>query len=309
MTSLDRKHAILQYHQGSIFAIGESASFDSRAQPYYFIQIQCRGERHAVSLETSNPDAAAARARTLYEQVRANGWESTLDARRPQRGAATGGIIDVNNVTLGAYIAAAKATADIAPRTLETYCQAVRKIASDMLHLPADNTRYDKIGGGREAWVNKVATFKLSGFTPAKIAAWKKGYLESAKSDPVSQRAARVSVAYYLRNAKSLFSAKIRAHIVGLTFPDPLPFSGVQIERPSAKYFATFDLAELIQSACDNLAETDQEGVQGTATVIDGRSAPKRNRPITVVSVSLERQYHLRRTHASFHPEDPRQRR
>jgi len=232
--------------------------FRQPRSPYYFIQIQCRGERHAVSLETSNLDAAAARARTLYEQVRANGWESTLGARRPQRGAASDGVIDVNNVTLGAYIAAAKATADIAPRTLETYCQAVRKIASDMLHLPDDKTRYDKIGGGHEAWANKVAAFKLSGFTPAKIAAWKKGYLERAKNDPVSQRAARVSVAYYLRNAKSLFGAKIRAHIA-LALPDPLPFSGVQIERPSAKYFATFDLAELIQSACDNLAETDQE--------------------------------------------------
>jgi integrase len=220
--------------------------------------MQCRGERHALSLETSNPDAAAAKARTIYQQVKANGWGSTLDARRPQRGAATDGIIDVNNVTLGAYTAAAKATADIAPRTLETYCQAVRKIASDMLRLPDDNTRYDKISGGREAWVNKIGTFKLSGFTPAKIAAWKKGYLERAKSDPVSQRSARVSAAYYLRNAKSLFGAKIRAHI-GLALPDPLPFSGVEIERPSAKFFATFDLEKLIQNACDDLAESDQE--------------------------------------------------
>ena len=206
-----------------------------------------------MSLETPNPDAAAARARTLYEQVRANGWAATLASRQPQLDAVSG-----DQCTLGAYIDAAKTTADIAPRTLETYCQAVRKIASDMLHIPDDGARYDKIGGGRDAWANVVATFKLSGFTPAKIAAWKKGYLERAASDPVSQRAARVSAAYYLRNAKSLFSAKIRAHIA-LSLPDPLPFAGVLIERPSAKFFATFDLAELIQSARDDLAETDQE--------------------------------------------------
>jgi integrase len=206
-----------------------------------------------VSLETQNPDAAAARARTLYEQVRANGWAETLASRQPQLDAVSG-----DHCTLGAYIDAAKTTADIAPRTLETYCQAVRKIASDMLHLPDDGTRYDKIGGGRDIWANVVATFKLSGFTPAKIAAWKRGYLERAASDPVSQRAARVSAGYYLRNAKSLFGAKIRAHIA-LTLPDPLPFAGVQIERPTAKFFATFDLAELIQSARDDLAETDQE--------------------------------------------------
>jgi integrase len=211
-----------------------------------------------VSLETSNPDAAAARARTIYEQVKANGWESTLDARRPQRDAATDEIIDVNKVTLGDYIAAAKATADIAPRTLETYCRAVRKIASDMLDLPADNTRCDHVGGGYDAWVAKVGAFKLSQFTPAKIAAWKKSFIDRAQKDPVSQKSARVSVAYYLRNAKSLFSAKIREHIA-LVLPEPLPFAGVKIERADTRYFATFNLEELIQSACNALAESDQE--------------------------------------------------
>jgi integrase len=244
-TAIPRPKEHLRYWRARIYHQPRS--------PYYFIQLQCRGERHALSLETSNPDAAAARARTLYEQVRANGWDATLASRRPQLGT-----VPSNQCTLGAYIAAAKATADIAPRTLEIYCQAVRKIASDMLNLPDDRTRYDKISGGRDAWVNKIHSFKLSGFTPVKIAAWKKGYLERAKSDPVSQRAARVSVAYYLRNAKSLFGAKIRAHI-GLALPDPLPFSNVEIERLSTKYFATFDLAELIQTARDDLADTDQE--------------------------------------------------
>jgi hypothetical protein len=230
--------------------------FHQKGSPYYFVHLQYGGERHKLSLETSNPAAAAARARALYNQIRTEGWEATLTNRQSQRGDATGN--DADNCTLGAYIDAAKATADIAPRTLETYCQAVRKIASDLLKLPDDRTRYDKAGGGRDAWANKVATFKLSLFTPAKIAAWKKGYLERAKSDPVSQRAARVSVAYYLRNARSLFGAKIREHI-GLALPDPLPFSGVKIERLDSRYFATFDLAELIQSARDDLAETDQE--------------------------------------------------
>jgi integrase len=230
--------------------------FRQPRSPYYFVQIQCRGERHAVSLETSNPDAAAARARTIYEQVRANGWAETLDSRQPTRADATK--ITTTDCTLGAYIASAKATADVAPRTLETYCRAVRKIASDMLHLPDDGTRYDKIGGGRDAWVHNVDAFKLSSFTPTAIATWKKRFLEHAEKDPVSQKNARTSVSFYLRSGKSLFGAKIREH-VALTLPDPLPFASVQIDRPNAKYFATFDLAELIQSARDDLAETDQE--------------------------------------------------
>jgi hypothetical protein len=55
--------------------------FRQSRSPYYFVQLQCRGERHAVSLEASDADAAAARARTLYEQVRANGWAATLANR------------------------------------------------------------------------------------------------------------------------------------------------------------------------------------------------------------------------------------
>jgi integrase len=206
-----------------------------------------------LSLETPNPDAAAARARTIYEQVRANGWEATLASRQAQLDA-----VSSDHCTLGAYIASAKATADIAPRTLETYCRAVRKIASDMLHLPDDGTRYDKIGGGREAWVKKVDGFKLSSFTPTAIATWKKRFLARADKDPISQRNARTSVSFYLRSARSLFSAKIREHIE-LALPDPLPFASVQVDRPNAKYFATFDLATLIESARDDLAETDQE--------------------------------------------------
>ena len=227
--------------------------FLQKRSPFYFIELQCRGERHKLSLETADADAAATRARTIYEQVRANGWESVLANRQAQSAQ-----LSSDQCTLGAYIAAAKATADIAPRTLETYCRAVRKIASDLLHLAADNSRCDKISGGRDAWVNKVHALKLSAFTPNRIAAWKKSFLERAKKDPVSQRAARVSVSFYLRNARSLFSAKIRAHIE-LVLPDPLPFSGVQIERPSNKYFATFNLEELVQAACDDLANTDQE--------------------------------------------------
>jgi hypothetical protein len=73
----------------------------------------------------------------LYEHVRANGWESALEKFRPAIAQKEAGC------TLGEYIAAVKATADISPKTIETYCGSLRKIASDPLELPADGTRYD----------------------------------------------------------------------------------------------------------------------------------------------------------------------
>jgi hypothetical protein len=221
---------------------------------HWHVEIQRHGERHELSLETANKEAAAARARDLYEFVRAHGWVEALAKERPKFATHRLGC------TLGQYIAAAKRTADIAPRTLETYSRSVRKIASDMLGLPDDGARYNgRAGGGRDAWLAKVDAIKLSDFTPAGIAAWKKSFLGLAGSDPKSQRNARVSVNFYLRSAKSLFGSKVRENLGALSLPEPLPFSGVQIERPSARYFASFDLEELIQSAREELGYADQE--------------------------------------------------
>ena len=209
--------------------------------------------RHKLSLETSNPDAAASRARALYEKVRANGWESVLAQYRPALAPPA-----ADSVTVGTYIAAAKATADIAPRTIETYCRALRKVASDILELPDDGSRYDARGSGRSDWLAQVDAVKLSEFTASRVAERKKAFLSRALLDPVSQRHARVSVNFYLRSARSLFSRSIIRNI-DLLLPEPLPFSGIEIERPNVKYFATFSLERLIDTASTELANANPE--------------------------------------------------
>jgi hypothetical protein len=219
---------------------------------HWHVEIQRHGERHELSLETANSDSAASRARDLYEHIRVHGWKQTLAKYRPRLATRPA------DCTLGEYIQAAKQTADIAPRTLESYCRSLRKIASDMLGLADDGKRFNGRSGGREEWLEQVDTFKLSEFTPARIAAWKKSFLARAGSDPKSQRNARVSVNFYLRSAKSLFGSKVRENL-GLSLPEPLPFSEVKIEQPSAKYFASFDLEELIRDAREELAGADQE--------------------------------------------------
>jgi hypothetical protein len=221
---------------------------------HWHVEIQRRGERHKLSLETPNREAAAARARDLYEFVRVNGWETALAKYRPAM--VPKKMIDC---TVGEYIAAAKATADIVPRTLETYCGSLRKIASDILGLLDDGTRYDNRAGGRATWLAQVDAVTLSEFTASRVAAWKKTFLSGAKSDPVSQRNARISASFYLRSARSLFSQKIVRHLGNLSLPDPLPFSDIEIERPNAKYFATFSLDQLIKEAQGELAVSDPE--------------------------------------------------
>ena len=223
-----------------------------RGAIHWHASIQRRGERHELSLETANREAAAARARDLYEYIRVHGWTEALAKYRPQFATQPA------DRTLGEYIQAAKKTADIAPRTLETYCRAVRKIASDILGLTDDGARHDMHHGGHQAWLERVDVIRLSEFTPVRIAAWRKSFLARAGDDPKRQRSARVSFSFYLRNARSLFSRKIRENL-GIVLPEPLPFAGVQIEQPTAKFFSTFNLADLIQAAREELASSDPE--------------------------------------------------
>jgi hypothetical protein len=56
--------------------------FLQRGSPNYFVHLQCHRERHKLSLGTSNPTTAAARARALYEEIQVNGWAETLNNRR-----------------------------------------------------------------------------------------------------------------------------------------------------------------------------------------------------------------------------------
>ena len=215
--------------------------------PYWYAEIQRGKIRRKISLETSNKSAAAHRAREVWHYVRLHGWDGYLAKFKPesQRSA---------NPTIGDYIAAAAKTADLSPKTFQTYTQALRKIVSDIAKLSDDNRKY---GGGRahQEWVARVdGAMKLSELSPAAIQEWKRSFLSRAAQDPLSQRSARISCNSFLRSARSLFASKITKHI-GLTLPATLPFAGCQFEpKPSCKYRSTFSITALIESARAELA-------------------------------------------------------
>jgi integrase len=95
---------------------------------------------------------------------------------------------------------------------------------------------------------------------PSKIQKWKEAFLARAGSDPVKQRAARVSVNSFIRQARSLFSPKYTERLETISLPAPSPFTGIKLERRSMpKYQSSFDVLELIRSAVDELAESHAE--------------------------------------------------
>lgn len=228
--------------------------FKPRGSSNWHVEIRYRGERHKLSLETANKEVGAQKACDIYLALLAKRpWTSVLAELRPKSAKRR------LDPTLGQFIEAVRATADIKATTLESYIRSIRKIASDLLELPLDGARYDYRGGGRAQWLEQVDAVRLSWLSASRIQMWKKSFLIRAGSDPLSQRRARTSTNSFLRNCRNLFSKKILRHLE-LEVPIPLPFSEVAFEaRASVKYYQSFDLGALIQMATQELQETDPE--------------------------------------------------
>ena len=228
--------------------------FKQPNSPNWFAEISARGLRRKLSLETTNRENAASRARDIYQLARFGGWDAVLKKYRPKEAEAK------TNLTVGDFIALAGSVANVQKVTLRGYTGALRKIVSDLEHLDPGKTKFDPYAGGHQRWIERVDDVRLAKLTPQKIQQWKQAFLNKALQDPVSQRAAKVSVNTFLRQARSLFSPKILKHLRDVSLPDPLPFAGVEFEpRQSLKYRAAFDVETLIAKVKDELAPGNPE--------------------------------------------------
>jgi integrase len=110
--------------------------------------------------------------------------------------------------------------------------------------------------GGRDAWVKKVDAIRLAALTPAKLQAWRVGFIKRA-ADPAARASAIRSSNSYLRCARALFSPKIVTFASEkIALPDPLPFQGVKVERPRApKYQGQINVPALIVAAKNELQD------------------------------------------------------
>jgi integrase len=209
----------------------------------YAAQICFRGRRIKWSLDTSNREAAAMRAKEIYLFLQANGWEATIARYRPPAIPQAGPSL----LTVGEFLEAIEATRQLSAATFADYRQAFQKIVAQVAGISgSDKKRY---GSEHERWLETIHAVKLAQVTPEKIERWKSAFLARAKPDPLSQRSARVSANSYLHRAKCLFGKQILKHL-RVALPDPLPFSGVEFEkRPRLKYHSNFDVRVLVAQA------------------------------------------------------------
>ncbi|MGH8092692.1 MAG: tyrosine-type recombinase/integrase [Chthoniobacterales bacterium] len=89
--------------------------------------------------------------------------------------------------------------------------------------------------------------------TPDKINKWRIAFVKTAGGNPVKQRRARITCNSLMRQAKSLFSPDLLAH-VDMVKPVKLPFEGVAFyERESMRYHSSVEIENLIRDAIREL--------------------------------------------------------
>jgi integrase len=191
----------------------------------------------------ANKAKAAARAKEIYLSLKSAGWDVTLAKFKPKGGAGT------PVVTVGEFVEEVRSKASGRPKTIESYCRALRTIVADISEIDGGKSKYDYRNGGRNSWIAKVHRVRIAAITPAEVQKWKLRFLRRAGTDPLKQRAARVSVNSLMRQAKSLFAPAV-LKFVSLELPSASPFAGVSFEpRQSMKYRSAFSVETLIEEA------------------------------------------------------------
>ena len=211
-------------------------------------RIQWRGRRELFNLRTPNKTAAAAKAREIYLMLVGSGWEPTLEKFKPE-------MQRKNISTVGDLLNELRAHWSGKPKTFEDYCRSFRRIISDAFKLNGGREKFDYVNGGRNAWVGRIDAIKLTEITPERINKWRIAFVQRAGASPAKQRRARITCNSMMRQAKSLFSSELLAH-VKVHRPDQLPFDGVSFyERESMRYHSTVDIEALLVAGMRELPQ------------------------------------------------------
>ncbi len=215
-------------------------------------RIQWRGRRELFNLRTSNKAAAAAKARDIYAMLVGAGWDVTLAKFKPEmeRRAVS---------TVGNFVNELRAHWSGKPKTFGDYSRSFRTILSQIFGIEGGKEKFDYVNGGRNAWAARIDGIKLADVTPDKVNKWRIAFVKKAGNNPVKQRRSRITCNSLMRQAKSLFSPDLLAHVV-IHKPEKLPFDGVVFyERESMRYHSTVNIEALIGDAMRDLPQEQQK--------------------------------------------------
>lgn len=220
-------------------------------------ELYCRlfeGKREAwICCDSSNRGIAADKARNYYLRMKAIGLPALLAELRPD-------IRPDRVCTVGEYIDAARAYAQVKPRVFIQYERALRRLVAAVLKLPNPSARFYHKGSAVLEWRKRIDSVRLDRLSPAAIDAWRVAYVNEAP-DALKRKARSVTAASYIRNAKGAFARKIVARVTvpngtrpGVILPPVLPLAGVTAPATTRRFRPEVSALALYQAAMTDLA-------------------------------------------------------
>ena len=218
----------------------------------YSVRISYDGKRKAFQLGTANKKLAAQKARDIYRNLVANGWDNTLTEDSPTKSGTT---------TVGDVIRVYLEVTEASPKTSANYVRVFRTVVADIKNISGDKNRYDHVNGGAEKWRTKVDNILITDITQAKVQKWKVAYVKERSSDPVKKRSAMESANSYIRYCRSIFKPDLLTHMrAELSLPEELPFTSVKLyPRQNTRYISTFNIVDVMEKAKKELPNIEQD--------------------------------------------------
>jgi integrase len=230
---------------------------------HFAVQIQHRGPRKTLSLKTANREEAAQKARRMYLDLVAGGWDLLFQKHRPKPPESlekkeTSLFGEKDPITFGQYVALIRSKNLIAARTLDGYVPRLRRIIAEIKGIKSSPKRFAAKKG--KTWRDQVDAVAMSAITPDDVRQWKRRCIDKAKSNELLRRQHTISVNSTLRQAKGLFGErKILRHLPEI--PRPHLFEGVEYEpRVDMKFYGVgIDAPTLLRRAIAELSQERRE--------------------------------------------------
>jgi len=213
--------------------------------PDWCARIQFNGRREIFNLQCSNRAVAADRAKDIYVNLAANGWDAVMEKFKPAPAPR------IVSPTVGEVIDQVRATSGIRIETVENYASKLRRLVAGVLKIPSTRDKHDHFNKGHRKWQEQIHAVKLSRLTPALIQAWKIRYVQERGVNPLAEKHAKNTINTTIRNAKALLSRKA-LRFTNLDLPDPHPFAGVEFEKPGKARYRSEIHPELLLIAAQN---------------------------------------------------------
>jgi len=221
--------------------------------PHWCMQLSFQNQRLSFGLRTGNKEAAARRARDIYNDLVTLGVDATLANQRPEPPEPP-----PQPATVGEWVEAAAKVFAGSPTTFGNYARCLRLIVGDILAVAKTKKRFAR--GRGDVYRAAINAAPLCILTPEAVQAWRIRFVAKVGNNPAAQRTAKISCNSLLRQAAALFSKKLLKFVTGFELPNPLPFFECEkYPRESMRYHSKVDVGGLLQKAQSELGANDTE--------------------------------------------------